>query len=214
MARADQETARLHREYARQVVKRADKPATRVATEAGVAASTLTRMLNAPEDSTSTFNARTIRKLQAYSGIPLHFGGEASASSGLRGFAEDAVQFDAESADPAVSAAIAALIGSRDAAVPWTIRTRALECLGYLPGDIVIVELGRQPEPGDVVWAQVSNSGHSVPEMVMRIYEPPLLATATLDRQLRRPLTVNAQVIIRGVVLPHRLRPAPTALIG
>src|SRR5262249_53096305 len=113
-------------------------------------------------------------------------------------------------------AAIAALIGSREAAVPWTIQTRALECLGYLPGDIVIVELGRQPAPGDVVWAQVHTVSRSDAEMVMRIYEPPILAAATLDEQLRRPFMVDdAHVIIKGVVLPHRLRPVtPAALIG
>jgi hypothetical protein len=49
---------------------------------------------------------------------------------------------------------------------------------------------------------------------VMRIYEPPILAAASFDEQvLRRPLMVDdARVTIKGVVLPHRLRPtAPAA---
>jgi len=131
----------------------------------------------------------------------MQFGGEPSAPSGSRGLAEDAVRFDAESADPTVSAAITALIGDRQAAVAWTIRTRALECIGYLPGDIVIVDLGCQPARGDVVCAEVYSLGRQDAEMVMRIYEP------------RRPLMVDdARVTIKGVVLPHRLRPtAPAA---
>jgi len=56
--------------------------------------------------------------------------------------------------------------------------------------------------------------GRQDAEMVMRIYEPPILAAASFDEQvLRRPLMVDdARVTIKGVVLPHRLRPtAPAA---
>ena len=214
MARADHhETSRQHREYLKRVLEHTQMKPTPLAKAAGLAASTLTRVLD--ENSTKTFSARTISKLQKCSGIPMHFGGDPSAPSGLRGLAEDAVRFDAESADPTVSAAITALIGSRQAAVPWTIRTRALECLGYLPGDIVIVDLGRRPARGDVVCAEVYNLGRRDAETVMRIYEPPILAAASFDEQvLRRPLMVDdARVTIKGVVLPHRLRPTASAAV-
>jgi hypothetical protein len=203
----DEQTSRQHREYLQRVIEHTGKPPTRIAKEIGVAASTLTRLLN--ENSTATLHARTITKLQEYSRILLHFGGDTVALQGSRGLAEDAVPFDAKSADPAVSAAIKALIGGRQAADPWTIRTRALERKGYLPGDIVIVDLGRQPARGDVVCAEVYSLGRRDAEMVMRIYEPPILAAASFDEQvLRRPLMVDdARVTIKGVVLPHRLRP-------
>ena len=208
MARADHETSRQHREYLERVIAHMDKPATRIAKEIGVAASTLTRLLNAPEGSTATLHARTISKLQEYSRVPLHFGGDSAAQPGPRGFAEDAVPFDAKSADPAVSAAIKALIGTRQAADPWTIRTRALERIGFLPGDIVIVDLGRRPEAGDAVCAQVYDWRRGAAETVMRVYEPPYLIAASLDEQLRKPLVVDdEQVIIKGVLLAHRLRP-------
>lgn len=207
MARVDHhETSRQHREYLRRVLAHTRMKPTPLAEAAGVSASTLTRVLK--ENSTGTLHARTISKLEKFSGVFL-FGSEPSAPPGLRGLAEDAVRFDAESADPTVSAAITALIGGRQAAVPWTIRTRALECIGYLPGDIVIVDLGRQPARGDVVCAEVYSLGRQDAEMVMRIYEPPILAAASFDEQvLRRPLMVDdARVTIKGVVLPHRLRP-------
>jgi hypothetical protein len=207
LPRADHETSRQHREYLRRILDHLKMKPTPLAKAAGVSASSLVRLLK--EDSTGTLHARTLRKLEKFSGISLSSVVDAPSASGLRGLAEEAVSFDAGSADPAVSDAIRALIGTREAAVPRTIRTRALECIGYLPGDIVIVELGRRPEPGEVVWAQVDA------EMVMRIYEPPILAAATLDQQLRRPLMLDARVNIKGVVLPHRLRPgAPTSLIG
>jgi hypothetical protein len=214
LARVDQhETSRRHREYLRRVLDHTRMKLTPLAKAAGVSASSLSRVLK--ENSTATLHGRTITKLERFSGVFL-VGGETSAPSGLRGFAEDAERFDAESADPGVSAAITALIGSRQTAVPWTIRSRALECIGYLPGDIVIVDLGRRPAPGDIVWAEVYHLGRRDAEMVMRIYEPPILAAASLDQQvLRRPLMVDdARVTIKGVVLPHRLRPNKPAAIG
>jgi hypothetical protein len=207
LPRADQETSRLHREYVRLVVARTGKPPTRIAMDLGIAPSTLTRLLNAPEGSTATLHARTVRKLEDYSGVQLG-GADPSASSTFRGFAEDAVRFDTKDADPAVWAALKALIGGRKAADPWTIRTRALERIGFLPGDVVIVDLGRRPEAGDAVCAQVYDWRRAAAETVMRLYEPPYLVAASLDESLRRPLVVdNEQVIIKGVVLPHRLRP-------
>ena len=212
MPRADQETSRLHREYVRLVVRTSGMSPTRLAKELDIAPSTFTRLLNAPEDSTATLHARTLRKLQDYSGIPPLFGDDSTIPVGIRGLREDAVPFDAKGADPALSSALKALIGGRKAADPWTIRTRALERIGILPGDIVIVDLGRKPEAGDAVCAQVYDWRRGTAETVMRLYEPPYLVAASLDEGLRRPLVVDdEQVIIKGVVLPHRLRPGVPA---
>jgi DNA-binding Xre family transcriptional regulator len=216
LARADRQTSRQHRdqtsrqhrEYLKWVIAQTGKKPTPLAKEIGIAASTLTRVLK--EGSTTTLRADTISKLQEY--MSLFVSGDSPAAPGRRGLAEDAVPFDAESADPVVSAAIRALIGSREDADSRTIRTRALEGLGYLPGDIVIVDLRRKPVRGDVVCAQVSELGRSEPETVMRIYQPPVLVAATFDEQLRRLLWVDdPRVKIEGVVLPHRLRPTVPA---
>jgi hypothetical protein len=219
LARADRPTsrqrrdeiARQHREYLQRVLAHTRMKPTPLAVAAGLSPSTLTRALK--EGSTGPLSANTLSKLYEYSGISLHFGGDTSTPAGPRGLAEDAVPFDAESADPAVSAAIRALIGSRGDANSRTIRTRALEGLGYLPGDIVIVDLRRKPARGDVVCAQVYEPGRSEPETVMRIYQPPVLVAATFDEQLQRLLWVDdPRVKIEGVVLPHRLK--PTTLAG
>jgi transcriptional regulator with XRE-family HTH domain len=210
LPRADHETARQHREYYRRIMAHTGKSQTRVATEAGVSASSVSRLLK--ENSTVTLHARSLRKLQDYSGIAL-FAVDTPASA-TPGLAEDAVPFDAGSADPDVAAAIRALIGSRGDAGLRTISSRALEGLGYLPGDIVIVDRDRKPARGDVVCAQVDEPGRSEPETAIRIYQPPVLVAATFDEQLQRRLlwVDDPRVKIEGVVLPHRLR--PTTLAG
>jgi hypothetical protein len=181
---------------------------TPLAKAAGVPASSLVRLLK--PGSTTTLHADTLGKLEKFSQISPF--GVVDTVSMPRGLAEDAVPFDAESADPAVSAAISALIGSRENADLRTISSRALEGLGYLPGDIVIVDLRRTPARGDIVCAQVSESGRSEPERVMRIYEPPVLVAATFDKQLQRLLWVDdPRIKIEGVVLPHRFGPTAPA---
>jgi hypothetical protein len=182
---------------------------TRLATAAKIRPSTLSRLLK--EGSTTTLHADTLSKLEAFSGISPF--APVDTASAPRGFTEDAVPFDADSADPAVSAAIKALIGTRQDADSREISSRALEGLGYLPGDIVVVDLGRKPVAGDIVCAQISEMGRSEPETVMRLYHPPVLLAATFDEEvLGRLLWVDdPRVKIEGVVLRHRLRPATPA---
>ena len=216
MARADRPTsrerrdeiARQHREYVERIMAEKQMKATPLAEAAGLAASTLTRVLK--EGSTHPLSTDTLSRLHAYSGIQFYLRGDTQGPPGL---AEDAVPFDVESADPAVSEAIRALIGGLGDAHSRTIPSRALEGLGYLPGDIVIILRDRKPARGDVVCAQISESSRSEPETVMRIYQPPVLVAATFDKQLQRLLWVDdPRVKIEGVVLPHRLR--PTTLAG
>lgn len=212
MPRADHETSRQHREYVRRVMEHMRMKQTPLAKAAGVSESSLSRLLK--EDSTLTLHARNISKLEKFSGILLSAVVATPSVSAPPGFTEDAVPFDADSADPAVSAAIKALIGTRENADLRTISSRALEGLGYLPGDIVVVDLGRKPVAGDIVFAQISEmGGRSEPETVMRLYHPPVLLAATFDEQvLGRLLWVDdPRVKIEGVVLRHRLRPAAPA---
>lgn len=207
MPRADpHEISRQHREYVLRVMEHMRMNQAALAKAAGVHPSILSRVLK--KDGTGTLHARTLRKLEKCSGIFLSAVVDTPSVPGPRGLAEDAVPFDAESADPVVSEAIRALVSSLQAADSRTIRTRALEGLGYLPGDVVIVDLRRKPAPGDVVCAQVYALGRSEPETVMRIYKPPVLVAATFDEQQQQPLMVDdARVKIEGVVLRHRLRP-------
>jgi len=92
----------------------------------------------------------------------------------------------------------------------WTLRSRALECAGYLPGDQLLIDMQATPRRGDIVCAQVYNNNLGVAETIMRLYEPPYLVAATYDQSLRRPLVADDDsVVIMGVCVAS-LRPRIT----
>lgn len=93
----------------------------------------------------------------------------------------------------------------------WRISTRALELAGYLPGDLVLVEMGLPARAGDVVCAQVYNLERGSAETKLRIFRPPFLITRTMDAAAEeQPLFVdNERVAIVGTVIRSlRLRAA------
>lgn len=190
------------REAARQwlieVTQQTGKSLTRIATEAKVAVSTLTRAVNDPEHP-HTLSAATISKIAAATGIP--------APSFLSENKVVRLAFQAPEADPyrfddgrALDPLVRALLAGRNAADAWVLRTRALELAGYMPGDIVAVDMAVTPASGDVVIAQVYDFDRGRADTVWRIYEPPYLVAASMDRSNARPLRDDA-VQIKGVVV-------------
>lgn len=203
--KTDQTVARLHREFVRNVVEKTGTPATRLATEIGVSPSTLTRLLNEPDNGKATLRATTIAKLERYSGLQaptLELPEGARMAASVRA---DAVPFETREADSAISAAIKAIVGGRKGIEAWTIQTRALECAGYMPGDTILIDMTARSMAGDAVFAQDLRGGKAA--MLLRIHEPPFLVAATLDPTLRKPLEVDDEwIIVKGVILPHRMR--------
>lgn len=197
----------MHRDFVRRVVDHTKTPPTRIATDIDISPSTLTRLLNDPGDGKATLRATTIAKLEAYSGLKaptLELDGARSAP-GLR---EDATPYKAENVDPAVTAAIKAIVGGRKNIDAWTIKSRSLECAGFVPGDIVLVDLSIMPLAGEAACAQVYDWRTGTAETIMRIWEPPYLVASSFDPNLRKPLLrEDDRIILKGLVLPHRLRP-------
>jgi hypothetical protein len=213
MPRGDQATARLHRDWLKRLPDLTGRKLTTLAKEINVSPSTLTRPVSEGEDGTSTLHATTIAKIVAHTGAPPPTdlaGPPARGRTGApRGFEEEAVPYRPLAGDP-VAAAVLALIAGRNAVDPWTLRTRALELAGFLPGDIVLVDLNAAPQPGDAVCAQVYDWPRMKAETVMRVLiaAPPvqLLVARTVDPEFT-PLVVDGErVVVKGVVLPHRLR--------
>lgn len=206
--KSDQIVARMHREFVRSVVEKTKTPPTRIATDLKIAPSTLTRILNEPEDGKATLRATTIAKLERYSGLTAPMLEMPEGARSIVGLREDAVPFEPRDGDPAVAAALKAIVGGRKNIDAWTIKSRALECAGYMPGDTVLVDLSTLPRAGEPACAQVYDWRGGAAETVMRIYEPPYLVAATFDGNLRKPLLVDDErVILKGLILPHRLRP-------
>lgn len=171
---------------------------TRLAKTAGVDPSTLSKFLTDPLNK-SQLQTNSIEKIAAASGFRPYFTEAPSRPEGLADI--EAEPFDESSAPALVDVAVSALKSGRNGIDPWVMRSRALEHEGYLPGDILMVDLNMQPRSGDAVCAQIYDLQGKA-ETVMRIYEHPFLIAATSDPASRRPLLVDEErVLIRGVIV-------------
>lgn len=173
--------------------------ATRLAREAGMSQSTLSKFLNDPNN-VARLETNSVEKLKRVSPFPPY---DTSLPAPMRGFAEqEARPFDAsDDGDRLVAAAVAAITEGQNAIVPWNLQSRAIEVAGYMPGDVLMVDLNGVPDDGDVVCAQVyDRSGNA--ETVFRIFEAPYLQAATYQRGLFKPLLIDGdRVAVRGVVV-------------
>lgn len=196
------------RAWLHELVKATGKSASQLATGAGVSDTTLTRLLN-DEDYDGALSTLTVEKLKAEYKVP---GPEEYASprrSQLLGFSE-AERFDPRGQKGPVASVIAAMLEGRNAVDPWRLKTNALEHVGYLPGDIVLVDTNASPTPQDAVCALVHDWVGGRAETVWRVYDPPFLVAAAADRTSYKPLLVdNDRVLVKGVIVesyrPHRL---------
>jgi hypothetical protein len=200
--KADLLVAKRHRDFLRLVVEKTGVKPTPLAEKIGVAPSTLTQIYNEPENGKATLRATTIAKLESFSGIAAPTI-ELPDGAGLR---EDAIPYR-ESGDTSLAPIIKAIVGNRKNIDPWTMQTRALECAGFMPGGTILVDLSTPPKTGEPCCAQVYDWRGGKAETVMRIFEPPYLVAATFDANLRKPLLVDSErVIVKGLIMPHRLR--------
>jgi hypothetical protein len=164
------------------------------ATKAGLSPSTILRNL----DGKGSLDRRSIDKIVSVYRIPgPSIYGEAPATA--PGFPEaELVSFTTD-----VPAWWKVELGPRQGL--WVVRTRALELVGILPDDVILVDsdvtprLPREGEPRDIVVAHNLSAGSA--ETVIRIYDPPYLVTETADPAARRkPLLVDhTSVSIWGV---------------
>ncbi len=171
---------------------------TKLAREAGIDQSTLSKFLNDPLNA-AQLNTLSVEKIATAGGIPPY---QTQPVPVPRGLVEgEATPYVAETADVALSRAIHAARGGKNGIDPWVMRSRALELAGYLPGDILMIDLNAEPQDGDAVCAQVYDKiGRA--ETVMRLYERPFLVASTTDRTLGRPLLIDDdRVQVRGVVI-------------
>jgi transcriptional regulator with XRE-family HTH domain len=187
------------------VLDKTGMSATALAKKAGVAQSTLTRFLN--DDDAPMLGLRTIAKIAHAAGEQPIIGVSGPSGRQAQAFEEAAKPYKAD-AGSGIELAIRALIGDRKAADPWELGANAgLELAGFLPGDILIVDLNETPEPGDLVCAQDYRWSEKKAETVFRFYDPPYLTTPSREERLSKPLLVdNDRVAIKGVVIGS-LRP-------
>jgi hypothetical protein len=97
--------------------------------------------------------------------------------------------------------AVRELTMGRNGRDPWVMRSYVLENSGILPGDVMIVDLNMQPQPKDIVCAQLYQWSKMDAETVFRVYEPPYLLLHSGRMGTTKPVAVDGNdVVIRGVV--------------
>lgn len=166
--------------------------------KAGVSHATLSRFVN---DTTNTkkLDTDTVAKLLAVSPIPHYENSRAQIPQGFTEREAEPLRLEAVT-DSTVVRMVQAAKAGQNGVDPWTLNNRAIENLGYLPGDIVMVDLNARPEAGDVVCAQVFDRMGNA-ETAFRVYYPPYLMGASDQREYLRPIPVDDRVLIRGVVI-------------
>lgn len=185
---------------------------TEIANLSGISPATLTRLRYNP-DYNGTLSAAIVDKIELATKVPAPPGARsrppialaaAGADTGARAHGELAEQeaepYTAPLGDPMAGMVTAAVAG-RAHVVPWTLRSRALEDEGYMPGDVMIVDLNGAPAAGDIVCAQLydfERAGNT--RTVFRLYHPPFLVGASRDEGARVPQLIDQSVGLKGVV--------------
>jgi transcriptional regulator with XRE-family HTH domain len=174
---------------------------TDLAHRAGLDPSTLSRFLTKTRDGRA-LRSSTVQRIATASG--LSFGEELLHEAD--GLAETEAEPFLYSEDDNRTIAIKALCGQQKNVDAWVLTSRALEGLGYRPGDIVFVGLGEKPVPGDVVCAQIYDWVKGRAETIFRLYQPPALIAVTQETSLLIPYVLGDNAVtVKGVVL-HTLR--------
>lgn len=166
---------------------------TTLAVKSGLAPTTLTRFLNNPEHATA-LSARTIAAVETFTGIPYGTTVRPRLTRGI-----EAEAYAGEGGSPLAKRVQSLLTGTNLNA--WTLKTRALETVGFMPGDIVVIDLGEPAQAGDAVCAQIYDTKAMRAETVFRLYEPPFLHAATFDRMQSAPILIDGNVGIKGPVV-------------
>lgn len=171
-----------------------------LAINSGIAASTLTRFVN-DRSNTLTVTERTIERVASYSGVAkTTFPGQRR----LPGFGEpEAVPYDPRQEEKLpdwVMQAIDAHKRQRNGVEAWVMKGWALDLLGVLPGDILMIDQNKRPKAGSIVCAQITDLASGSTETVMRRYDPPFIVAYSAKLGPSRPEQVDEdRVVIMGV---------------
>lgn len=187
-----QDEATLIRHWLTDVMRRTGLKPTPLARRAGLAPSTLIRALDS--DNPSLLERRSITKIVQTFGVP-----EPGRGTATGFFAEDLLPCDH----------IAPSEGSDLTANQYLrlVGTRVLDLAGYLPGDLLTLDMSARPIEGDAVDAQVYDRTGA--ETLLRYYDPPYLVTRTTqDALAAKPMLVDGErVRIAAIVVKSQRWP-------
>lgn len=189
------------KEWIRAVARYMNLSLSDLALRSGLAASTVTRYVNDGSGRVG-ITKKTLDAISDFSGVPQHLmPGERRISS-----LSEPEASPLEGADQPhpewVKHALAELREGRNAVDPWIMKSWALDLVGVLPGDILVVDLNQRPRAGDIVCAQLTDWTTNTVETVFRRYDPPFLTSHSSKLGPQKPEVVDDdRVTVRGVVI-------------
>lgn len=187
--------------WLRAVARHMNLSLSELALKSGLAASTVTRYMN---DATGrlSITERSVEAISRFSGVPQHvLPGEKS----VPGLGEsEAIPYEtytlSEPLPDWVRAAVEAARSGRNGVHAWIMKGWALDLLGVLPGDVLMIDQNRRPRSGDVVCVQLTDAATGGVETVFRRYEPPYVVGHSAKMGVLRPeLVDDDRVVIMGV---------------
>ncbi len=187
--------------YIQRVMSETGLKLSQIARMAKLSHTVLTRFFNDP-DYDGTLENLTIASIASATSIqaPRELLGGAGAE--FREPDAEVFDYDLPGQDRVVSNAIHMLSENQPHIVPWQVKGRALEHMGWRAGDILLVDLNATPAAGDLVCVQIYDLSVMRAETVFRIYEPPFLVAVGPDPSTWKPLSeTDRAVAIKGVVI-------------
>lgn len=184
------------RAWLRSVLDQTGMTASALARQIGTSTTTLTRVLN-DAAAKHVLSMRTIDAIVRSTGLPGPAAGPTDAARMPEGEI-DGLPVNPQTGDVRIDEAVRYICAAENGLMPYRLNTRALEGMGYLPGDLVIVDLNAIADQGDVVLARIASRQQDI----LRVFAKPYLIACAIDRVARAPLVVDdQQVSISGVVV-------------
>lgn len=187
------------KEWLKAVARHMNLSPSQLALNSGMAASTLTRYLNDTTNSVGITQG-SIEKVANYSGFrPNQIPGR------NRGMVEaDAVPLEQETHEYPkwIKLAVEAAKSGKNGVEAWVMKGGALDGIGILPGDILIVDLNKRAKSGDIVLAKIDDHVSAPAETVVRLYHAPFIMSHSQRLGPQRPEQVDDdRVSITGTIV-------------
>jgi len=213
MMATDMSRTEALRDWLREIAFRHGTSLHGIARAAGIHGSTLTRFMD-PDGPGHNLSDTSISKIERAfnSSRPAAAGGTQTGASGPRRLQERPAGLLNPQAemDEIASAIERAHQGDSAQLDAYLVRDRTLDLAGYLPGDVILVDPSRAPQPGDVVALQPRGTLSQREGVMVRIWDAPWLTAHSTDVRCSRPMLIDPQTAtILGVVttaLRHRSR--------
>jgi transcriptional regulator with XRE-family HTH domain len=193
-------TPRATKDWIKAVAAYLNLSLSELAVKSGLSPSTVTRYMN-DNSGKLTITDRTLDAIAVFSGVAKNVMPGQQAVPGLG--EGEAMPYDTQGPEKLpewVEAAVKAAVGTRNGVAAWIAKNWALDMLGVVPGDVVLIDQNKRPKPGDIVCVQLRDLATGSTETVLRRYDPPYVTTHSAKSGPSRPEVIDdMRVSVVGV---------------